>query len=116
MRWCFGANMSEASGIIQTSLEGHLFLAIEVQPSASRNAIIGINNWRGRLQLAVKAEPQKGAANKAVKQLLSDSFGLSKHSVTISQGQTARQKMVCIEGISAEELSEVIENHLANND
>ena len=98
--------MAEISSIIQESLDGNIFLPIEVQPNASRDSIIGMNEWRGRLQVAVKAQPQKGAANKAVIRLLSEILEIPSIDLEITQGHTSRQKMVKLKNILALDVSE----------
>ena len=59
---------------VQTTLAGDVLIEVEVQPGSSRQGIIGFNEWRGRIQVAVKAEAQKGKANHAVCNVLSKIF------------------------------------------
>jgi uncharacterized protein (TIGR00251 family) len=47
------------SACIQTTFEGLVLVEIEVQPASSRQGVVGFNEWRSRLQVAVKAEAQK---------------------------------------------------------
>jgi len=100
----------EIEGCIQKTLDGDLLLAIEVQPNSSRAEITGINMWRGRLQVAVKAPALRGAANSAVVVVLSENIGISKDNLEITQGQTSRQKMIQITGIEAATLVEKIDS------
>ena len=51
---------------IQTALNGDIILEIEVQPGSSRQGVVGVNKWRNKIQVAVKAEARKGRANNAV--------------------------------------------------
>ena len=53
-------------------------LEVEVQPGAKRQGILGFNEWRGRLTVAVRAEAQKGKANNAVLHVLSTSLQIPK--------------------------------------
>ena len=57
--------MADAS-IALSSGQGMVELDIEVQPGAKREGITGLNEWRNRLQVAVRALPQDGEANDAV--------------------------------------------------
>ena len=41
-------------------------MAIEVQPGAQTDRLIGVNPWRSRLGVAVRAQAQKGQANEAL--------------------------------------------------
>ena len=94
---------------VQTTLAGDVLIEVEVQPGASRQGIIGFNEWRGRIQVAVKAEAQKGKANHAVCNVLSKIFSASAKVVS---GQTTRQKKVSIEGLSAIEIISILEGQL----
>ena len=94
---------------VQTTLEGAVLIAIEVQPGASRQGIIGFNEWRGRIQVAVKAEAQKGKANHAVCNVLTKIFSVP---VTVVSGHTTRQKKVSIEGLTSVEIVAIMEGLL----
>ena len=94
---------------LQTTLEGAVLIEIEVQPGASRQGIIGFNEWRGRIQVAVKAEAQKGKANHAVCNVLTKIFSVP---VTVVSGHTTRQKKVSIEGLTSVEIVEILEGLL----
>jgi len=107
-RHCIG-HFVRLAACVQTTLEGAVLLEIEVQPGATRQGIIGFNEWRGRIQVAVKAEAQKGKANHAVCNVLSKLFSTP---VTVVSGHTTRQKKVNIEGLSASEIIETLEGLL----
>jgi uncharacterized protein (TIGR00251 family) len=94
---------------VQTTLEGAVLIEIEVQPGASRQGIIGFNEWRGRIQVAVKAEAQKGKANHAVCNVLTKIFSVP---VTVVSGHTTRQKKVSIEGLTSVEIVSIMEGLL----
>ena len=80
-------------GLLRESEDG-VILSVSVQPSAKRSGIEGIDIWRGCLQVAVRAQPQKGVANKAVCELLSQAFDIPLVSVTVIAGHRSRQKSV----------------------
>tara|TARA_B100001996_G_scaffold378428_1_gene362577 strand:+ start:508 stop:843 length:336 start_codon:yes stop_codon:yes gene_type:complete len=94
---------------VQTTLAGDVLIEVEVQPGSSRQGIIGFNEWRGRIQVAVKAEAQKGKANHAVCNVLSKIFSAP---VNVVSGHTTRQKKVSIEGLSANEIISILEGQL----
>jgi len=75
--------------------ENGVILAITVQPSAKHVGIAGIDDWRGRLQVAVKTQPRKGAANEATRELLSEAFDIPLVLIEIISGHRSRQKSVC---------------------
>ena len=94
------------SACIQTTLDGMVLLEIEVQPGSSRQGIVGFNQWRGRLQVAVKADAQQGKANIAVFNVIS---ALLKAEVKVASGHTSRQKKVSIEGLKTPEIIQRLE-------
>ena len=79
------------SGCIQSTLSGTILVEIEVQPGSTRQGIIGYNEWRGRLQVAVKADAEKGKANNAVCNVLSHQLGCK---VEIVSGHSSRFKKI----------------------
>jgi len=84
-------------------------LAVAVQPASKRIGIEGIDVWRGRLQIAVKAIPQKGAANEAVCELLSEKFGIPLVFVEIISGHRSRQKSVKLRQVSISDIESQLE-------
>ncbi len=91
---------------IQNTLSGDVIIDIEVQPGSSRQGIVGFNQWRGKLQVAVKAEAEKGKANHAVCNVLSKIFSSP---VTVVSGNTSRSKKIQIEGLRANEIISILE-------
>lgn len=74
-------------------------LAIKAIPNAPRSAVVG---WLGdALKVKVHAPPLEGRANEELCRFLADTLGLPRRAVTILRGDTARQKLVRIEGIDA---------------
>ena len=74
---------------MKKTLDGTSILDIEVQPGATRQGVVGFNEWRGKLQVAVKAEAQKGKANHAVCNVLSKIFSSP---VSVISGHTSSTK------------------------
>ena len=68
-------------------------IARRVTPNAKADAI-SIED--GQLKVRVTVVPEDGKANKAVIALLAKALGVSKSSVTIVRGETARDKLVQI--------------------
>lgn len=77
-------------------------LKIRVQPRARRTAIDGALG--DALKIRITAPPSDGKANAELVALLSDTFGVPKSAVTIVAGQTSRDKIVAIEGLSVDEV------------
>lgn len=78
-------------------------ITVRLQPRASRDEIVGFND-EGALRVRVKAPPVDGAANSALVQLLAKVLGISKSSVALVSGATARNKIIEITGLSNDEL------------
>jgi uncharacterized protein (TIGR00251 family) len=93
---------------IQESAKGISF-AIKVHPRARRNAITGMVG--GALKLALTAPPVDGKANHAVIEFFADLFAIPRSSVTIASGETSRNKVVRIAGVS----KPLAEQRLAEN-
>jgi uncharacterized protein (TIGR00251 family) len=76
-------------------------LRFRVSPGAHRNELVGRHGdgWKVR----VAAAPEGGKANEAVLDLLSERLGLPRRSLSIVSGQTAREKIVLMEGIDRAE-------------
>jgi uncharacterized protein (TIGR00251 family) len=73
-----------------------------VQPRAKRKAIIGESD--GVLKIAVTAPPVEGKANAACIDLLAKLLKLPRSSFSIAAGETSRNKLIRIGGITADEL------------
>jgi len=82
---------------IQESAKGITF-AVKVHPRARRSAITGTVG--DALKLALTAPPVEGKANQAVIEFLADFFAIPRSSVTIANGETSRNKVVRISGLT----------------
>jgi len=77
------------------------FLSVRVTPAAGRDAVLG---WQGdALRLSVAAPAQRGKANEAVIRLLAGALGVPRQQLRIVRGQTARRKVIAIEGLDEAE-------------
>ena len=56
------------------------------------------------LHIKVMAPPRKGEANRAVLELLSRALGVPGGGLDIIRGHTSRNKIIAVEGMSADEL------------
>jgi uncharacterized protein (TIGR00251 family) len=93
---------------IHESAKGITF-AIKVHPRARKNAITGIVG--DALKLALTAPPVDGKANQAVIEFFADLFAIPRSSVTIASGETGRNKVLRIAGMS----KSLAEQKLAEN-
>jgi len=77
-------------------------LSVKVSPKASRDAV---NDWMGdTLKLSVTAAPEKGKANQAVIELLSETLDLPKRNIRVVRGETEPRKLLEITGLPEGEL------------
>jgi uncharacterized protein len=72
--------------------------SVKVHPRARKDAITGIVG--DALKLALAAPPVEGRANQAVIEFFAELFAIPRSSVTIASGETSRNKIVRITGIS----------------
>ena len=84
---------------------GQLQLSVRVTPKAGADAVDGLylrDDGTVSLKLRVRAQPEKGKANKAVIAVLAKGLGCAKSNLSLSAGLRDRTKTVMIEGDPAE--------------
>ncbi len=87
--------------VIHDSPAGITF-AVKVHPRAKKNAITG--EVGDAIKLALTAPPVDGKANEACIEFFAKLFNVPRSSVTIAAGQTSRNKVIRLAGVSAEEV------------
>lgn len=86
------------------SFPGGVVIDVRVIPRASKSAIAGT---RGEaLLVGLKAPPVEGAANEELVEIIAETLGVSRRSVTIVSGQRDRDKRVKVDGISEQQARE----------
>ncbi len=88
---------------IKDSSSGATF-AVRVQPRASRDALAG--EFDGALKIALTAPPVEGKANEACIEFLAKALKVPRSSVTIAAGETSRNKVIRVSGLSAAQVRE----------
>lgn len=78
--------------------------AVKVQPRARKNAITGTVG--DALKLALTAPPVEGKANQAVIEFFAEFFEIPRSSVSIASGETSRNKVIRVSGMSAQQVRE----------
>jgi len=86
---------------IHESASGVTF-AVKVHPRAKKNAITG--EVGDALKVALTAPPVDGKANAACIEFFAKLLKVPRSSVSIASGETSRNKVVRVAGLSAEEL------------
>ena len=76
--------------------------SIRVQPRAKKDAITG--EIGDALKVALTAPPIEGRANDAVIAFFAELLNVPRSSVTIAAGQTSRNKVIRIAGMTAAEV------------
>jgi uncharacterized protein len=76
--------------------------AVKVHPRAKKNAITG--EVGDALKLALTAPPVDGKANDACIDFFAKLLKVPRSSVTIAAGQTSRNKLIRVAGLSADEV------------
>ena len=81
-------------------------ITVKVTPKASRNSVLGAEEtW---LRIALTAPPVDGKANEAARRFLAEALDVSKSSVSLLSGQTARLKRFAVAGISPETAKSIL--------
>jgi uncharacterized protein (TIGR00251 family) len=76
----------------------HCTLAIKAVPNAPRSEVCG---WLGEaLKIKIHAPPVEGQANAVLCKFLADQLDLPRRAVTLLRGESARQKVVRIDGLT----------------
>ena len=90
--------------ILKTS--GGISIAIKLQPRARKNAITG--QVGDALKVSLTAPPVDGKANQACIEFFANLLKVPRSSVTIASGQSSRNKVIRIAGVSTEEIRQRI--------
>ena len=77
---------------------------VKVHPRAKKNAITG--EVGDALKLALTSPPVDGRANEACIAFLAELLNVPRSSVTIAAGQTSRNKLIRVAGMTAAQLQQ----------
>ena len=77
-------------------------LSLKVTPNAGRNEITGFTD--GVLHVKINAPPVRGKANRELIDYLGEVLGVRKSAITIVKGQTSRNKIIAVAGMSREDI------------
>ena len=75
-------------------------LKLRVVPNASRSQVVG--TYGGAIKVRVAAPAVDGKANAALLDFLAANLGVPKRAVTLVRGESLRDKVVAVEGMSTE--------------
>jgi uncharacterized protein len=77
-------------------------LAVKVIPNAPRTEIVGLLGEA--VKIKVHAPPLDGRANEALSDFLADALGIPRRAVSVLHGETSRQKILRIDGLTRGEV------------
>ena len=83
---------------VTDSAKGATF-SIRVQPRARKSAVVG--ELGESLKVALTAPPVEGKANEACIAFLAELLEVPRSSITIAAGETSRNKLIRVSGVSA---------------
>jgi hypothetical protein len=92
---------------VQESKSGVTF-AVKLHPRAKKNAITG--EIGAALKLSLTAPPLEGRANEACIEFLANLLEVPRSSITIASGQSSRNKVVRVTGLSAAEVQKRLQD------
>lgn len=83
-------------------MEKSCTVAVKAIPNAPRTEIVG---WLGdALKIKVHAPPLEGRANAALCDFLAETLDLPRRAVSVLRGDTSRQKLIRLEGLTLADL------------
>lgn len=88
---------------IRDTASGATF-SVKVHPRAKKDAVTGIIG--DALKVALTAPPVEGKANESCIRLLAEFLRVPRSSVTIAAGETSRNKVVRVQGLTAAQVEE----------
>lgn len=92
--------------LFEVNGDGAVILRLHVHPGAGRTAIVGRHG--DALKVRVAAPPSGGRANEACAELIAEVLGVKPSQVTVTAGQTSRQKRLTISGIEPDEVARLL--------
>lgn len=95
--------------MIHESPDGVRF-AVRVHPRAKKNAITG--EFGESLKVSLTTPPVEGRANEACIEFFAKLLKVPRSSVTIASGQTSRNKVIRVAGVTATYVRDHLQNEL----
>jgi uncharacterized protein (TIGR00251 family) len=82
--------------------DGAVRIEIHAKPRAKKSRILGARG--DALEVSLAAPPVDGAANDELVRTLADALGVPRRQVVLVRGESSRQKLVEVTGLSLEEV------------
>lgn len=77
-------------------------LSFRIQPGAPRNSVAGVASGVWKIRIA--APPVEGKANRELIDYLSEVLDIPKSNIAVVRGETGRDKVVSITGLTPDEV------------
>lgn len=91
-----------SSEFFRTAADGSILLKLRVHPGAKRSAVNG--TFADALKIELQAPPVDGKANAALLKFLAEQLDLPKTAVSLKSGESSRDKVIKITGITPEQI------------
>lgn len=85
-------------------------LAVKVSPNAQRDVVHGPHG--GALKVGIGASPEKGKANRRLLRFLAVLLQVAPSQLEIVRGQTTRDKLVLVAGVTPQQVREALAEYL----
>lgn len=86
---------------------GAVRIPVRAQPRASRSELVG--EYDGALKVRLAAPPVEGAANAELVRFLARRLGVPRSAVRVVAGETGRNKLVEVDGVSLADVAQALE-------
>jgi len=77
-------------------------LRFHIVPNAKQNDVMGEHG--DAIKIKLRAPAVQGKANAALRGFLADELKIPKRRIVLERGQKSRDKIICIEGLSEEDV------------
>lgn len=78
-------------------------LRVHIVPNAKNDSVVGKHGDAVKIKL--RAPAVEGKANAALISFLAEQLNISRHAIALERGQKSRDKLIRVEGLSQEEVS-----------
>lgn len=85
-----------------------MILGVKISTNARRNEILRLEGTH--LVIKIKGVPEKGKVNENLIEFLAKTLKISKSQIRIMAGETSRLKKLDIQGISPEQIKELLKD------
>lgn len=86
--------------------EDFFLLKVRAVPNAKKTQVVGFLG--DAVKIKVQAVPEGGRANKELETFLAESLALPRKQVSVQVGETARDKLIRIEGIERDRALKIL--------